>query len=191
MDAYLSQIKKLLECIEITDFEGRQYSYEDGITRIVDRLWECKMEKASLFLCGNGGSAGIAQHMTADFMKNAGIKAQDILGATILTCISNDLSYEYVFGRQLEMLAGRRDVLIAISSSGESENIVRAIETMRTVGGNIITLTGFLKDNRIRKMGDSNVYVPVCRYGMTESIHNMIIQQCVDKIVELGGVAMK
>ena len=89
------------------------------------------------------------------------------------------------------MLAGRGDVLISISSSGESENIVKAIETMRKQGGGVLTLTGFKEQNRIRRMGDWNVYIPVEHYGMVESIHNLILQQIVDMIVEADGIAMK
>ena len=119
------------------------------------------------------------------------MRTYNLYGASTITCISNDLTYEYVFCKQLEMLAGRGDVLISISSSGESENIVKAIETMRKQGGGVLTLTGFKEQNRIRRMGDWNVYIPVEHYGMVESIHNLILQQIVDMIVEADGIAMK
>lgn len=191
MDAYLNQIKTLLERIELTDSAGVRYEYEKGISCMIDLLKDCKEKRACLYLCGNGGSAGIAQHMTADFFKNAGIKTHDMYGQTILTCIANDLAYECVFSKQLELLADRDDILVAISSSGESENILRAIETVKAIGGHVITLTGFRKENRIRKIGDMNIYVPVCHYGMTESIHNLILQQCVDMIMEAEDMTMK
>lgn len=191
MHDYLSTIKTLLGRISITGSKLNQYEYQDGIHRIVEILRKCKAERGCLYLCGNGGSAGIAQHMTADFLKNGGIKTYNMYGQSTITCISNDLTYEYVFSKQLELLAEKKDILIVISSSGESENIIKAIREMRKVGGTVITLTGFQAENRIRSMGDINIYIPVEHYGMVESIHNLILQQMVDMIVDLDGTAME
>lgn len=188
---YLDKIKDLLDHIAITDGKSERYEYSDGIDKIVEILKICKIQKGCLYICGNGGSAGIAQHMTADFLKNGGIRTYNMYGQSTITCISNDLTYEYVFCKQLEMLAECNDILIAISSSGESENIIRAIQEMRKVKGKVITFTGFLEENRIKRMGDINIYVPAERYGMVESIHNLILQQMVDEIVDTDGVAMK
>lgn len=190
-DMYINKVIKLLSEIEITAKNGERYEYYAGINKMVDILLDCKKKRQGVFLCGNGGSAGIAQHMTADYIKNGGLQTHSLYEQATLTCISNDLSYEYVFCKQLELMARERDILIAISSSGSSKNIVRAIETMREFEGTVITLTGFRADNPIRKMGDINIYVPVEHYGMTESIHNLILQQVVDMIVEKDGVAMK
>lgn len=191
MGNYLDQLKNALDKIEIVDNLVGKCQYDDGIYRIVEIIKKCKSEHGCLYICGNGGSAGIAQHMTADFLKNGGVRTYNMYGQSTLTCISNDLTYEYVFSKQLEMLADSKDILIAISSSGESENIVKAINVMRQAGGYTITFTGFQEGNRIRKMGDTNIYVPVEHYGMVESIHNLILQQMVDTIVDIDGIAMK
>lgn len=191
MQDYLDKIKGLLDRIVVTDGQAERYEYSDGIDRVVAMLRECKTQKGCLYICGNGGSAGIAQHMTADFLKNGGIRTYNMYGQPTITCISNDLTYEYVFCKQLEMLAECKDILIAISSSGESENIIKAIDEMRKAKGTVITFTGFREENRIRKMGDFNIYVPAGQYGMAESIHNLILQQIVDEIVDTDGIAMK
>lgn len=191
MQDYLDKIKDLLDCIAITDGNAEKWEYRYGIGRIVEILRKCKTQKGCLYICGNGGSAGIAQHMTADFLKNGGIRTYNMYGQSTITCISNDLTYEYVFCKQLEMLAECNDILIAISSSGESENIIKAIQEMRRVKGKVITFTGFREENRIKKLGDFNIYVPVDHYGMVESIHNLILQQMVDEIVDTDGIAMK
>lgn len=88
-------------------------------------------------------------------------------------------------------MAKEGELLVAISSSGESENIVKGIEAIRKINGKVITLTGFDENNRIRKMGDINIYVPKKHYGIVESIHTIILQQIVDHIVEEDGVATK
>lgn len=191
MKQYLDTVKKLLDEIKTSNQYGEQYKYEEGLEHIVSIIRKCKAKQKTLYICGNGGSAGIAQHMTADFMKNGGLRTYCMYGQSTITCISNDLTYEYVFCKQLEMLANEEDLLIAISSSGESENIIKAINVMKSLGGKVITFTGFKSQNRIRQMGDFNVYVPVEHYGMVESIHNLILQQVVDIIVDEDGIAMK
>ena len=142
-----------------------------------------RAEKKKLFFVGNGGSAGISVHMTADFLKNGQMRAIDLYGPATLTCLANDFGYEYVFSKQLELLADAGDVLVAISSSGNSQNILRAAETMHAVGGTVITFTGFKSDNHLRAMGDRNLYVPCMEYGIVESIHNQLLQQVVDEIM--------
>lgn len=191
MRDYLDKIKNLLDHIIITDRKLEQYEYNDGIYKAVEILRKCKTQRGCLYICGNGGSAGIAQHMTADFLKNGGVRTYNMYGQSTITCISNDLTYEYVFCKQLEMLVEGRDILIAISSSGESENIIKAIHEMQRIKGTVITFTGFQEENQIRKMGDINIYVPAKQYGMVESVHNLILQQMVDEIVDTDGIAMK
>ncbi len=186
MEEYIDKLKYLLDHIEISSVSGR-YTYHEGIFETMGMLENRKRTGGCLYICGNGGSAGIAQHMTADFLKNGGIRTYDMYGQTTLTCLSNDYSYEYVFSKQIEMLAQEKDMLIAISSSGESENMVKAIGAMRKIGGTVMTFTGFREDNRMRSLGDLNVYVPADHYGMVESIHNLILQQLVDLIMETGG----
>ena len=85
---------------------------------------------------------------------------------------------------------GKEDLLVAISSSGNSANIVRAVMTAQKKQGKVITFSGFKEDNRIKGMGDINVYVPGEHYGMVESIHNLILQQIVDTIMARDGVKL-
>lgn len=191
MKKYLEKIKDILDKIEIGNRQKQIFEYYDGLNEILKILKKCKKGKNALYICGNGGSAGIAQHMTGDFLKNGGFRTYSLYGLSTITCISNDLSYKYVFSKQLELLALQDDVLIAISSSGESENIYKAINVMKSLGGKVITFTGFGIDNKIRAMGDVNVYVPSDSYGIVESIHNLILQELVDEIVDEDGVAMK
>ena len=81
-------------------------------------------------------------------------------------------------------IGNKGDLLVAISSSGNSQNIIRAIDMAEKSGGNVITFTGFKEDNAARKLGAINVYVPCSNYGLVESIHNLMLQQVVDEIME-------
>ena len=78
-------------------------------------------------------------------------------------------------------------MLVAVSSSGNSPNILRAADTIQAIGGMIVTFTGFKSDNRLRTMGNRNLYVPSMEYGIVESIHNQILQQVVDEIMALDA----
>ena len=151
---YLDQIRNLLDKIEITGIDRACFTYDTGIEIIMEMLFRCKQGQKTLYLCGNGGSAGIAQHMTADFLRNGGLRTHSLYEQAALTCISNDFSYEQVFSRQLDILAEPEELLIAVSSSGNSANIINAAEIMRSKGGKIITFTGFTSHNKLRQMGE-------------------------------------
>lgn len=188
---YINELFNALNNTTITLEDGTILCYEDGEKLLFDFLSDVKFYKRGLFICGNGGSAGIAIHMTADFIKNGGFNVRSLYNQSVLTCIGNDLSYEYIFSKQLELMADSDDILIAISSSGKSQNIINAIETMHKLGGKTITFSGFDVDNPIRQLGCINVYVPISHYGIVESVHNLILQQLVDEIVERDGVALQ
>lgn len=164
--------------------------YEEVIKKLVEFFTEIKQNGKYVFFIGNGGSAAIAGHMTADFMKNGGMKTYSLYDNSVTTCMGNDYGYEFVFSRPLDMLMNSGDLLVAISSSGNSENIVNAVKTARKKGGKVITFSGFKEDNRIKGMGDINLYVPMEHYGIVESIHNLILQHVVDAIMERDGVRL-
>ena len=163
-------------------------SYDEGIELLADMFSGHKMKHSQLFFIGNGGSSAIASHMTADFMKNGGMNTYSLYDNAVTTCMGNDYGYAYIFSRPLEFLARKDDLLVAISSSGNSANIINAIETVRAKGTMVITFTGFETDNKVKQMGDVNVYVPCKQYGIVESIHNLMLQQIVDMIMERDGI---
>ena len=128
--------------------------------------------------------------MTADFMKNGGMNTYSLYDNSVTTCMGNDYGYEYIFSRPMEFLVKPGDLVVAISSSGNSQNIICAIQVAKKKKAAVVTFTGFRKDNQVRQMGDVNVYVPCEKYGIVESIHNLILQQIVDEIMERDGVEL-
>jgi D-sedoheptulose 7-phosphate isomerase len=138
---------------------------------------------SSIYLIGNGGSAAIAEHMAVDMTKNAKLRAISFSSAATITCISNDLGYENVFKKMISSFLKRGDVLIAISSGGESINIINAVLEARKLGGKVITLTGFNKENSIGALGDINLWVNSDAYGYVEIIHNLLLHYASDKII--------
>ena len=139
---------------------------EDGV-KILNEIKSSARRKIAFI--GNGGSAGIASHCATDYSKNGDVRSLALNDAATLTCLSNDYSYEEVFSKQIEYHGFENDLLVAISSSGNSNNIVNAIEaaTRKMI---IITLSG-LKDNSIKKLGDMNFYINSMEYGFVEILH--------------------
>lgn len=185
---YIESLIGHLNRTTLYDKNGNSYKdYETTIRQLVSVFTDAKKAGKQVFFIGNGGSAAIASHMTADFMKNGGMKTYSLYDNSVTTCMGNDYGYEYIFSRPLDFLADEDDLLIAISSSGNSKNIINAIQVAKKKGCRVITFSGFLKDNAIRMLGDYNLHVPVSHYGMVESIHNLILQQIVDMILERDG----
>ena len=118
--------------------------------------------------------------MAIDYTKNGGIRAMAMNDGAALTCLSNDLGYENVFAKQLEMHAREGDLLVAISSSGSSENILRAVGAARDRGCAVITLSGFSSNNPLRQLGDLNLYVPSGEYGFVEVTHLSLCHAMLD-----------
>lgn len=185
---YKESFLKSLEEVRIYQNTTEITTYEMGMKALVDAVTEKKRSGNKMFFVGNGGSAAIASHMTADFMKNGEIKTQNFYDLSTVTCIGNDYGYENVFARPLQLYGEAKDMLVAISSSGNSLSIINAIEVARDKEMDVITFSGFKSDNRIKKLGDYNVYVPICHYGIVESIHNMLLQQIVDEILDRDGI---
>jgi len=107
-----------------------------------------------------------------------------LLQVTYTTCMANDFGYEYVYEKGIEMFADQGDILIAISSSGNSENIIRATNKAKEKGCKTITLSGFKEDNKLRELGDINIYIPKEHYGYVELCHQIILHMITDTIGE-------
>ena len=183
-------IKKLRETEVWEGTERKCRDYKEGMQILLEAFSRHKRKESNLFFVGNGGSSAIASHMTADFMKNGGMNTYSLYDNAVTTCMGNDWGYEYIFSKPLEFLLRSEDLLVAISSSGNSKNIINAIEVAKRKGASVITFTGFEPDNKVKQMGNINVYVPSGKYGMVESIHNLILQQVVDEILERDGVGI-
>lgn len=188
MSKYIDELVKKLYAVDI--FVGKDKicgGYSEGISLLTSKFSWHKEHYSHVFFIGNGGSSAIASHMTADFMKNGGMNTYSLYDSAVTTCMGNDYGYEHIFSKPLSFLSRQNDLLVAISSSGNSKNIINAIKAARENGASVITFTGFKYDNQIKQMGDINVYVSCEKYGMVESIHNLILQQIVDEIMDRDG----
>ena len=178
------RLKELFEEIVATNDKGAELPLNEAFEASVKMLLEEASNGRKIILIGNGASAAIASHIATDFWKNAGIKAIAFNDASGLTCISNDFGYEHVFKKPIEMFSDPGDILIAMSSSGKSENIICAAKAAKANNLKIITLSGFDKDNSLRGVGDINFYIPSDSYGHIEVLHHSICHCLVDTIIK-------
>lgn len=133
---------------------------------------------------GNGGSAAIASHVAVDLTKNARIRAMNFNEADLITCFANDYGYEHWMEKAIECYGEPGDVLIAISSSGQSKNILNACLAARRLGfAAIVTLSGFASDNPLRRLGDHNFFVDSRAYNLVELTHQFWLLALVDLII--------
>lgn len=145
------------------------------------RLDEAYARRATVYVCGNGGSASISNHLVCDHLKGVQTDTDQkprviSLSSNIetITAIANDISYDDVFVYPLKTMANAGDVLITISSSGNSENIVRAASWAKENGLEVIAMSGF-DGGRSAKLADTNLHVTADNYGVVEDVHQSLM----------------
>ena len=162
---------------------GATLSRDIGLEKFFLMVKKAHAAGRKVIIIGNGGSSAIASHTAVDLWKNGGIRAVAFNDSSLLTCISNDLGYENVFSAPVEMFADKGDLLVAISSSGKSANILKAAKTASARGCGIVTMSGFGERNPLRKGGEVNFYVPSNGYGFVETAHAMLCHCIVDMVI--------
>jgi phosphoheptose isomerase len=169
-DAYAEETARAASCIEPA-----------ALDRAAEILLGAYTRGARVFSCGNGGSAAIANHLQCDHVK--GVRTATDLAPRVvslstnvelLTAIANDLGYEDVFTYQLQSQSGPGDVLIAVSSSGRSPNIVGALTWAREHGLRTIALTGF-GGGDAREVAEVAIHVEATNYGIIEDLHQAVM----------------
>ena len=171
---YLKKFQFLLEEVKTSDIET--------ISKI---FIDCKKKKNSVFIFGNGGSASIASHVSTDLNKVCNIKSRNFNEASHITCFSNDYGYDNWITQTLKIYLKKSDIVILISSSGNSKNIVNAGKYCIKKKIKFITLTGFNKKNNLYSLSSSkglNIWVNSKNYNFVENLHQIILLLAVDKV---------
>lgn len=181
---FCNNLSECLSAVIITDSHGVCLSLEKGLQCCLDLLANARKGCNEIFITGNGASASMASHYAADMTKNAGLCARAFTNTALITAISNDISYERVFAEAILLYAKKNDILIAISSSGNSLNIIAAIQEARKKGMEVITFTGMQRSNACHRLGDINFYVPADTYGLAETAHAALLHYFTDALAE-------
>lgn len=176
---FIERMEALKECIETcsyTDVKG-EITANESLSKAQEYL-----KSGNIYVIGNGGSAGIASHFCTDLLKTLELPAATFADSNILTCFANDYGYEEVYSSPLRVKMLSSDVLFAISSSGQSVNILNACMVAKEKGAHIVTLSGFLKNNPLRQLGDLNFWIDSFDYGLVETAHFFLLHTIIDSL---------
>jgi D-sedoheptulose 7-phosphate isomerase len=182
---YFTTLSGHLVQAAVTSAAGAPIEMAEAVNQVIALARRAQAAGNKLIFVGNGGSSAIASHMATDYSKNGDVRAMALNDTAMLTCLGNDLGYEQVFAKQVELYARADDLVIAISSSGRSANILNAVAAARAAKCAVVTLSGFTPDNPLRRLGDLNFYIDADRYGFVEIGHLTICHAILDFICGL------
>ena len=154
------------------------------IEQSVSLINNCNQNDGKVFIVGNGGSSSIASHVSVDLAKAANIKSDTFNNSNLITCFANDYDYENWVEEAIKAYLQKNDMLILISSSGTSKNIVNAAKYCREKNIPLITLSGFKENNPLSDYGNVNIYIKSENYNFIGMSHHIILVSIVDLFVK-------
>lgn len=155
----------------------------EKLLELKNRLVEVNKNKRKTIIAGNGGSAAIASHCAVDLTKNAGVRVVNFNEAGLITCLSNDYGYADWVSKAIEMYGDEGDLVILISSSGRSENMLNAAKIAKHLGIYVVTFTGFNADNPLKNAGELNFWIDSKAYNIIEMTHQIWLLAVCDAII--------
>lgn len=180
---YIKAHDRALASLEISDRSGESLLHDQGFDRLCELSTQVREAGRKQYLVGNGASAAFANHMALDWTKNGGVASHAFANSALLTAMGNDLGFAEAFSAPLSWYAKSKDLLITVSSSGNSSNIVKTIETARAKGMGVVTFSGLKPNNKSRQLGDVNLYIPAKTYGIVECAHQVLLHVWLDKFM--------
>ena len=150
------------------------------IDKSVELIQECKKNKGKTYIIGNGGSSSIASHVSVDFAKVANVPSNTFNNANLITCFANDYGHKNWIKEAIKAYTQKNDILILISSSGNSKNIINAAKYCNENNIPLITFSGFDKENNLAKLGNINIHINSKNYNYIEMSHHIILVSIVD-----------
>lgn len=144
----------------------------------------CKKRKKKVIIFGNGGSSAIASHFSLDLTNVTKIRCINFSDPSLITCFSNDYGFDNWICKALELYADDNDLLILISSSGMSKNMINAVKKSKIKFSSIVTFTGFNKKNVLKKIGNLSFYVNSSVYNVVENVHQIWLLSIIDSLAK-------
>ena len=171
------------------DYNNSIYNLLDSfdtslINKSVELILDCKKNNGKVYVVGNGGSSSIASHVSVDLAKVANIPSDTFNNANLITCFANDYGHDNWIKEAIKAYTNQNDILILISSSGTSKNILNAAQYCKDHKISLITLSGFNTDNPLTQLGNVNIHIPSNKYNFIEMAHHIILVSIVDIFAE-------
>ena len=155
----------------------------DKLIIMKQKLLNIKKDRNKVIIAGNGGSAAIASHVSVDLTKQGGIRTVNFNDADLITCFANDYGYENWLSKAIEFYGDNGDLVILISSSGNSKNMVNAAKVSKQLKMDVVTFTGFTADNPLKQEGDINFWLDSKAYNIVENTHQIWLLFVCDLII--------
>lgn len=179
---HIGQLNRLLKSVQFTGAGGAVMAVDKGFAIWRTLTLQLRRRRRTVYLIGNGASASMASHFAADLAKNAGLHTQVFSDLSLITAMSNDMGYQHVFAEPLRRRGRKGDMLVAISSSGKSPNILAAADVARKLGMTVVTLSAMRAGNPLRTRGDLNLHVSARTYGQAETAHAAALHWWLDLV---------
>lgn len=179
------QLSRLLTGVSFQSREGTNFPADEGFDMWAEWVRDLRCRRRTVFLVGNGASASMASHFAADLAKNAHVHTEVFSDLALLTAVSNDMGYAQSFAEPLRRRGQTGDMLVAISSSGRSSNVICAVDVGRRLGMRVITLSAMDPTNDLRVQGDLNIHIAGRTYGEAETCHAAVLHHWMDRVVSL------
>ena len=171
----------------LNDFSDLLKPNEELIEKLIqvrDLLLEVNKNNKKILIFGNGGSSAIASHFSVDLTKNAKLRCLNFNEADLITCFANDFGFDHWVEKAIDYYGDKGDLLIVISSSGRSQNMLNGVKAARNANfKSVVTLSGFAKDNPLSQLGDINLWLDSRAYNFVESVHQIWLLTIVDLII--------
>lgn len=181
--SYSDALHALVSGTKATAAGGALVDLQTAMDRAAEMIAGLRERRKKVMLVGNGGSSSIVAHVHNDLAKADRVRAMVFTEPALLTALANDISYAAAYEFLVKMWAENGDILMAVSSSGKSENIVRTAAAAKSAGCGLITFTGFSPTNPLRAMGDLNFYVAADHYGLVETAHAALTHYLTDRLI--------
>ena len=168
---------------DFSDLIKPELNIVDELEKVANLLKAVHRDGKKALIFGNGGSAAIASHFSVDLTKNAGLRCVNYNEADLITCFANDYGYAHWVEKVVDFYGDEGDLVILISSSGSSKNMVNAAQTTKNLGMPVITFTGFKDDNPLKQEGELNFWVDSKAYNVVENTHQILLLMVCDLII--------
>jgi len=173
---YFETLSKTTDSVSVADLQA-----------VAQMIWKAHHAGKKVIIVGNGGSAAIASHVAVDLTKAAGIRAVNFNEPDLITCLANDYGYERWVEKALEFWADIGDLVVIISSSGRSQNMINGAQQAALSGLDIVTFSGFDANNPLCSLGVVNFWVDSTEYNIVETAHQTWLLAIVDFLINLGN----
>ena len=158
---------------------------KDKIIRLAENIKNIKRNKGKIIIFGNGGSAATASHFSVDLTKNAKIRAINFNEADLITCLSNDYGHDNWVKKAIEFYIDKNDLVILISTSGNSKNVINAAKFLKKKNFSFFSLTGMKKNNLLNRItiSKNNMWVNNMSYNQIEIVHHLVLLLIIDILI--------